>query len=75
MTDRKLQLKVTPRDNEEQIKKAYRAAFIAGGEVMLRDLEYWANQKCHTPGDSHTSAYNEGMRIMARNFIMLGEIE
>lgn len=75
MTDEKPKLKKTPRDDEEQIKKAYRAAFLAGGEVMRNDLEYYANQKCHVPGDPHTSAYNEGMRIMARNFIMLGEIE
>ena len=61
---------------DEQIKKAYRAAFAgANGEILRKDIEFYANKSCHVPGDSHTSAYNEGMRIMARNWLLLGEAE
>ena len=63
------------REIDDQIKKAYRAAFIAGGDVMRKDLEFLANQKAHTPGDPYDSAFKNGMRVMARNFLLLGEIE
>lgn len=58
----------------EDIKKAYRSA-LAGpnGKVIREDLEYTANMTCHVPGDPHTSAFNEGKRVMARNFLLLGE--
>ena len=59
-----------------QISKAYRSA-LAGpnGKVIRKDLEYYANMTCHVAGDPHTSAFNEGKRVMARNFLLLGEAD
>lgn len=60
----------------DELKKAYRSA-LAGpnGKVIRKDLEYTANMTCHVPGDPHTSAFNEGKRVMARNFLLLGELD
>lgn len=59
----------------DELKKAYRSA-LAGpnGLVIRKDLEFYANMTCHVAGDPHTSAFNEGKRIMARNFLLLGEV-
>jgi len=58
---------------DDQIKKAYRAALSgANGEVLRKDLEFYANKQSHVPGDPYTTAYNDGQRIMARNFLILG---
>jgi len=45
----------------------------ANGEIIKKDLRYYANKESHVPGDPYTSAYNEGKRVMARNFLLLGE--
>ncbi len=61
-------------ERDAEIRKAYRAALAgANGEVIRKDLEFYANKASHVPGDPYTSAYNEGKRVMARNFLMLGE--
>lgn len=66
--------KLTGREVEDQVRKAYRAALSgSNGDIIRKDLEYYANKTSHVAGDSHTSAFNEGMRVMARNFILLGE--
>ena len=58
----------------DEIKKAYLSALSGpNGEILRKDLEYYANMQCHVPGDPYTSAFNEGKRIMARNFLLLGE--
>lgn len=61
---------------DEQVKKAYRAA-LAGvnGDVIRKDLEYYANKQSHVPGDPYATAFNDGMRVMARNFLLLGEAD
>ena len=73
MTDKK-----QPSKNAEitdELKKAYRAALSGpNGAVIRKDLEFTANMTCHVPGDSHSSAFNEGKRVMARNFLLLGEL-
>jgi hypothetical protein len=75
MTDKK---KAKNRSKEElaEISKAYRSV-LAGpsGKIVRKDLEYTVNMTCHVPGDPHTSAFNEGKRIMARNFLLLGEAD
>ncbi len=68
--------KQSGRDIDAQIRKAYRSAFSGeNGRVLREDLEFTANQQCHAPGDPYTSAFNEGKRIMARNFLLLGEVD
>lgn len=62
------------REIEDQVRKAYiKALSGANGDILRKDLEYYANMDCHVPNDPYTSAYNEGRRIMARNFLLLGE--
>lgn len=62
------------RQIDDEVRKAYRAALSGHhGEVIREDLEYYANQQSHVPGDPYTSAFNDGMRVMARNFLILGE--
>ncbi len=62
------------RDIDEQIKKAYRRALSGpDGEVLRKDLEYFANMQCHVPGDPYTTSFNDGRRMMARNFLLLGD--
>lgn len=66
--------KTSGREIDQQIKKAYvRALSGADGEILRKDLEFFANKTSHVPGDPYTSAYNEGKREMARNFLLLGE--
>ncbi len=61
-------------ERDEQIRVAYRAAMSGpNGDVIRKDLEFYANKSSHVPGDPYTSAYNEGRRVMARNFLLLGE--
>jgi len=65
---------VNGRDIEDQVARAYQLLkTTAAWDVVKKDLEYYANMDCHVPGDSHTSAYNEGKRVMARNFLLLTE--
>ena len=61
---------------DDELKKAYRSA-LAGpnGKIIRKDLKYQANRNCHVPGDPYTSALNEGKRIMARDFLLLGEAD
>lgn len=61
---------------DEQIRLAFRAALSGrNGDIIRKELEYYANMETHVPGDPHTSAYNDGKRIMARNFLLLGEVD
>ncbi len=69
--------KAEAREDQEQIKAAYRR-ILSGpdGEVVRSDLEYYANKQSHAPGDSHQTAFNDGMRVMARNWLaMAGEAQ
>ena len=73
MSDKKTSKSV---EIDEEIKKAYRSALAgSNGETLRKDLEFYANMTCHVPGDPYSSAFNEGKRVMARNFLMLGETQ
>jgi len=60
------------------VNRSYELLFRLGGketEVVLDDLRYFAERQCHVPGDPQTSAYNEGMRMMAQTIINLANGE
>lgn len=53
------------RANEERLLIAYRNTFDVGdGRVVFEDLAKFCGftQANHVPGDSHSTAFNEGMR-------------
>ena len=63
-------------DNNElkKLKAAWRIALAgAHGEIIMEDLEMFANQRSHVAGDPYTTAFNDGMRMMARNILTLLE--
>lgn len=64
-------------DNNNELNKlqaAWRIALAgAHGEIILDDLKLYANQQVHVAGDPYTTAYNDGMRVMARNILTLIE--
>ena len=69
-------LKQSGREEDEQIRKAYAAALSGkNGEILIKDLRYYANKTSHTPGYPYTTAYKDGQRTMARNFLLLGGID
>lgn len=58
----------------DKLQTAWRIALAgAHGEIILSDLTLQANQQVHVAGDPYTSAFNDGMRIMARNILTLIE--
>jgi len=42
-------------------------------DLVKRDLEHHAHLSSHVPGDSHTSAFNEGQRSLAVSILQLGD--
>lgn len=72
MTDYEIQ--PDGREVAQKVDKAYELLFRLGGkesQVVLDDLRYFAERQCHVPGDPYSSAYNEGMRMMAQQIIDL----
>lgn len=42
-------------------------------DLVKRDLEHHRDLSSHVPGDSHTSAFNEGQRSLAVSILQLGD--
>ena len=70
-------MQVNQVDDNNELKKlqaAWRIALSgAHGEIVMADLKLYANQQSHVVGDPYTTAFNDGMRIMARNILTLIE--
>lgn len=63
-------------DNDElaRLQSAWRVALAgAHSEIIIEDLSYYAKRQAHTPGDPYTSAFNDGMRTMATNILLMLE--
>ncbi len=60
----------------DKVQAAWRTA-LAGhhGEIITNDLKHYAQMQVHVPGDPYSTAYNDGMRTMATNILILIEGE
>jgi len=60
----------------ERVQAAWRIA-LAGhhGEIIMTDLKHYADRQSHVPGDPYTTAFNDGLRTMAKNILLTIEDE
>ena len=59
---------------QTEVKRAYEKVFsTSDGQTVLEDLDTAARQRCHTPNDPYTTAFNEGQRCMAQAIIDMAE--
>lgn len=67
-----------PKENKElkRVQAAWRIA-LAGShsEIIMDDLKLYANGQSHVVGDPYTTAFNDGMRMMATNILLTIEGE
>jgi len=64
-------------DNEtKKVQAAWRIA-LGGphGEIIMEDLKLYADSQSHVAGDPYTTAFNDGMRVMAKNILLTIEGE
>jgi len=59
-----------------KLQNAWRRAMVGPhSEIILNDLKFYANNQAHVPGDPYTTAFNDGMRTIANNIILMIEGE
>ena len=64
-------------DNETKIVQAAWRTALAGqhGEIIIKDLKLYADRQSHVVGDPYSTAFNDGMRVMAKNILLTIEGE
>lgn len=45
------------------------------GELIRKDLEYYANRQSHYIGDPYETAFRDGQRMLAQNILLMADSE
>lgn len=61
-------------DEFAKLQAAWQMAFAgAHSEIIIEDLNFYAKRQAHVPNDPYTTAFNDGMRTMATNILIMIE--
>lgn len=59
---------------EDKLRSAWRLALGgAHSECIIEDLKYYAKRQAHVPNDPYSTAFNDGLRTMATNILIMIE--